>query len=89
MDDQVNNNARRSRYELHAEGGIAIAEYQLTDDIVTFTHTIVPEALRGRGLASRLVGRALADVRQRGLKIRAQCPFVADYVDRHPEMQDL
>jgi uncharacterized protein len=89
MAENVTNNTAESRYELHAEGGVAVAAYQQRGDIVAFTHTMVPEKLRGRGLAGTLIAAALADVRHRGLKIRPECAFVIDYVERHPEVQDL
>ena len=56
---------------------------------VVFTHTVVPERLQGRGLASILIKAALTNVRERGLKVVAQCPFVARYIERHPEERDL
>ncbi|WP_116089514.1 GNAT family N-acetyltransferase [Sphingomonas crusticola] len=89
MAETVTNNEAKSRYELHAEGGVAVAAYERRGDVVAFTHTMVPEQLRGRGLAGTLVKAALADVRDRGLKILPECAFVIDYVDRHPETQDL
>jgi len=89
MADEVTNDAARKRYELQAEGGIAVAYYELRGDAVAFVHTVVPERLQGRGLASILIKAALADVRKRGLKVIAECPFVAHYIERHPEEQDL
>jgi hypothetical protein len=89
MVDEVINNKARKRYELHAEGGIAVAYYELRSDAVAFVHTVVPEHLQGRGLASILIKGALADVRTRNLKVIAECPFVARYIERHPEDQDL
>ena len=86
--DVVNNEARK-RYELHSEGGIAVAYYEPRGDALAFVHTVVPEKLQGRGLASALIKAALADVRERGLKVIADCPFVADYIERHPEERDL
>lgn len=88
VEDVVNNEAR-GRYELSAEGGVAVAYYEPRGDAVAFTHTVVPERLQGRGLASILIKAALADVRERGLKVIAECPFVARYIERHPEEQDL
>ena len=41
------------------------------------------------GLGSRLVQRALDDLRARGLALVPLCPFVADFVGRHPEYADL
>jgi predicted GNAT family acetyltransferase len=87
--DGVTDNKERQRYELHAEGGIAVAYYEPRGAAVVFTHTVVPERLQGRGLASILIKAALANVRERGLKVVAQCPFVARYIERHPEERDL
>ena len=89
MDGDVINNAARQRYELQADGGIAVAYYEPRGLKIAFTHTVVPEQLQGRGLASILIKAARADVRERGLKVIAECHFVARYIDRHPEEADL
>jgi predicted GNAT family acetyltransferase len=85
----VRNNEAGSRYELEAEGGIAFAAYGMEDGTIVFHHTIVPEALEGRGIGSALVMGALADVRARGLKVVPLCPFVRGWIERHPEARDL
>lgn len=89
MDGDVINNAARQRYELHADGGVAVAYYEARGQKIAFTHTVVPERLQGRGLASILIKAALADVRERGLKVIAECLFVARYIERHPEERDM
>lgn len=90
MDDTpVRDNEARSRYELAAGGSVAIAAYDREGDVLAFTHTEVPAELEGRGIASRLIRGALADVRRRGLRIVPACSFVAAYVERHPEERDL
>ena len=89
MTEGVTDNKERQRYELHAEGGLAVAYYEPRGDALVFTHTVVPERLQGRGLASILIKAALADVRSRGLKVVARCPLVASYIERHPEERDL
>ena len=89
MTEEVRDNAANSRYELEVEGKTAIADYRLSGGTITIPHTFVPEALRNRGVASRLVRGALADARARGLKVVPQCPFVAAYICRHREFQDL
>ena len=72
------------------EGGkIAFAAYERRGDVIIFTHTIVPPALEGRGIASQLISHALDDVRAQGLKIDPQCAFVAAYLSRHPKERDL
>ena len=85
----VIDNRERSRFELEAEGHVAFAEYTRGGDRITFTHTIVPPALEGRGIGSRLVKAALASVRAEGLKVVPRCAFVRAYIERHAEEQDL
>ena len=89
MDGKVINSTARQRYELHADGGVAVAYYEPRGQNIAFTHTAVPERLQGRGLASILIEAALADIRERGLKVIAECSFVARYIERHPEERDL
>ncbi|MDF7777862.1 GNAT family N-acetyltransferase [Sphingomonas sp. AOB5] len=89
MDSEIVNNAADLRYETHVEGHTAFAAYKLHGEVITFTHTIVPEELGGRGIASRLIKFALDDVRAQGLKVIAQCPFVAAYIEKHPDYRDL
>ena len=89
MNGDVINSAAHQRYELHTDGGIAVAYYEARGPNIAFTHTVVPDRLQGRGLASKLIKAALADVRERGLKVIAECPFVARYIERHPEERDL
>ena len=89
MDGEVRNNEAAHRYELEADGNLAIAEYRLRPGRISFTHTEVPDALAGRGIGKRLVKAALDDARAQGLKVVPICPFVKHYIDTHPEEQDL
>jgi len=86
---QVRHNQAANRYEAEVGGKTAVAEYVRAGDVVTFTHTKVPGGLEGQGIASNLIAGALADLRGRGFKIVPECPFVAAYLQRHPELQDL
>lgn len=85
----VRQNVGRHRYEFETEAGDALAFYRLHDNVITFTHTEVPRALRGRGIGSAMMRAVLTDVRAQGLTVIAACPFVADYIARHPEFADL
>jgi predicted GNAT family acetyltransferase len=79
----------KHRFELEEEGGTAFVTYLLEGETITFTHTIVPEELEGRGLGSRLVRGALDSARERGLKVIPACSFVKHYVEKHEEYRDL
>ena len=85
----VRDNKAASRYELAVGGDVAIAVYQQRGDVIAFTHTEVPPELEGHGVGSTLIKGALADVRARGLAVIPACEFVAAYLERHPEEQDL
>jgi predicted GNAT family acetyltransferase len=85
----VRDNKAEHEFELVVDGHRAVAAYQLEGDTIVFTHTIVPKAIEGRGVASRLIRGALDQARDRGLKVIPQCPFVAAYIKRHPDVQDL
>ena len=87
--DAIRDNAERHRFEVVVDGHLARADYVIDDDVITFTHTIVPPALEGRGIASRLILHALTAARDRGLRVIAQCPFVAAYIRKHPEWAEL
>jgi predicted GNAT family acetyltransferase len=86
---QVRHNEERGWYELEAGGATAITAYRREGDVLSFTHTEVPEAVEGQGVGSRLVAGALEDVRRRGLRINPLCSFVRHYVETHPDVQDL
>ncbi len=86
---QIRDNPALSRFELDAFGDTAIAKYVLRDGVMTFTSTLAPPAMRGKGAASELIRGALLQARARGLKVRAGCSFVVDYLARHPEFADL
>ncbi|HEY4164921.1 MAG TPA: GNAT family N-acetyltransferase [Dongiaceae bacterium] len=89
MAGDVRDNSERHRFEIDVDGVTAIAEYRTRDGVITFTHTGVPEALSGRGIASRLIKGALDQVRARGLKVVSRCSFVTGYMEKHPEYNDL
>ena len=85
----VRDNKALSRFELDVEGALAFANYRLTPSAVIITHTETPRALRGRGIASKLVQGALQLIRADGSKVIAGCGFVVDYLQKHPEFADL
>lgn len=89
MSDGVTDNPARNRFELTVEGITAHIDYERTPGRIVFIHTIVPEALGGKGVGSRLVKAALDMVRAEGLRLVPKCPFVAAYIEKHSEYRDL
>ena len=89
MSNAVYNNTSLHRFELAVDGYIAFTEYTRTSDTITLIHTVVPQELGGRGIGSQLARGALDAVRAEGLKVVAQCPFIAAYIAKHAVYQDL
>ena len=89
MSNAVTDNAALSRYELKAGGGIAFVRYRSSARVRTFVHAEVPSVQRSNGLGSALARGALELARTQGYKIVPQCPFIAAYIGKHPEFQDL
>ena len=88
--DSVRHNAAASRYEIELDGHLAVAEYVLEGDgRMVFTHTFVPPELRGRGLAEKLVRRALGDAGEQGRRVVPACSYVAAFIARHAEFKAL
>lgn len=85
----VTHQAAAHRYETVVDGHLSVCEYELAEGRMIFTHTVVPPELRGRGIAEKLVRAALADARAAGRRVVPQCSYVAKFIERNPEYQDL
>ncbi|HEY3007581.1 MAG TPA: GNAT family N-acetyltransferase [Micromonosporaceae bacterium] len=90
MQVEVRNNSDEQRFEAWVDGAlVGFAEYRRRPDVVVFIHTEVDPEYQGRGVAARLAAGALDQVRSAGDKIIVQCPYIARYLRRHPDQQDL
>ena len=91
MSVEVTRNDERSRYEARVDGALAgFSEYQLTDELVVFTHTEVDPAFEGQGIGSALARTALDDVRaQAERSVLPLCPFISGWIGKHPDYVDL
>jgi predicted GNAT family acetyltransferase len=86
---QIRNNEGELRFEYEVDGKLAFVEYKMAPHRIIFTHMEVPEELAGRGIAQELAKTALDHARQNKLHVVALCSYVAAYIKRHPEYQDL
>lgn len=89
MPDDVKDNPAEGRFELSVGGHVAASYYKKTPGVITFIHTEVPQALGGQGIGTRLIRGALEAVRRDGLRVVPQCPFVAAFIRKNPEFNDL
>ena len=58
-------------------------------EVMWMTHTGVPSAVGGRGVAAELVRVALAWAEAQGYTVEPACSYVEVYMRRHPETQTL
>jgi uncharacterized protein len=80
--------ARRFVIEVAGETGL-IRYRELEGRVLDLDHTFVPPALRGGGVASQLTEHALHYAREHGYRVIPSCPFVAAFIERHPQHRDL
>lgn len=79
-----------NRFEATLDGRlVGFAAYHRAGETITFTHTEVEPESRERGIAGVLARAALDAARQRGLRVRPQCSYIAAYLDTHPDYADL
>lgn len=85
----IRDNPDAKRYELPIGDQIAVVTYNLSEPNLMITETLVPQALEGQGIASRLARHVIADARVRGLLILPVCPFFSAYFQKHPDDADV
>ena len=89
-DGTLTDDAAHHRYILEIDGRLAgQVVYLLHPGRITLLHTEVEPEFEGEGVGSRLAKGVLDDVRRRGLVVKPQCPFIAEYISRHPGYADL
>ncbi len=88
-DLEITHNQAANRFETSIDNQTGYISYQERDDKLVYDHTIVPQALGGRGVGSALVKHALDYAREHDKKVVPQCSFVSSYISKHPEYKDL
>jgi len=82
-------NVDDSRFEIRMNEGVAFLLFRLRGTKLSLIHTEVPLAWQHQGLADALARAALEYARGHSLRVKVICPFVAKYLARHPEFQDV
>jgi predicted GNAT family acetyltransferase len=85
----VQHQSQNERFVVNVDGTQAEASYRLEDGVMAITHTSVPEAIGGRGIAGDLVRAAFDFARAEGLKVRPLCSYAEAWSRRHAEYADL
>ena len=86
---EVRHDAGDRRFSTIVDGQKAFIEYERVDDVLVLTHTWVPKAIGGRGIAGQLVRAALEFARGQGLKVRPECSYADAWMRKHPDYDVL
>ncbi|MEO6969034.1 MAG: GNAT family N-acetyltransferase [Rhodanobacteraceae bacterium] len=85
----IQHDATAHVFSVDVDSHRGVVDYALRDGVMTMTHTGVPEAVRGRGVAAQLVRVALDTARTNGWKVIPACSYAAAFIRRHNEYADL
>jgi predicted GNAT family acetyltransferase len=89
MTADIRHDESRQRFETTVDGHLCTCDYQLRGQVLWLTHTGVPPAVGGRGIAAELVRTTLAWASEQGYRVEPACSYAATYMRRHPETQKL
>ncbi len=87
---EIRDNPELNRFEITSDGRPAgFAQYVRRTGRVIFVHTEIDPAFEGKGLGGALAKAALDDVRSHSFRVVPLCPFIAAYIERHPDYTEL
>ncbi|MBO9531816.1 MAG: N-acetyltransferase [Solirubrobacteraceae bacterium] len=87
---ELTDNTKQRRFEVLVDGELAaLVTYGRNAQQMALTHTETEPGFEGQGYAKQVVEFALAHAREAGLDVLPFCPYVRDYIAKHPEQLDL
>lgn len=89
MTFDIQHETDRQRFTTSVDGHLCVLDYHLNGSVMTITHTGVPSAVGGKGIAAALTRFALDTARQQNWRVIPRCSYAAIYIARHPEYDDL
>jgi predicted GNAT family acetyltransferase len=93
MSHPIQHVPEKNRFEIVVDGETCVLDYRLgtglDNRVMTMTRVYVPPPVEGRGIASRLTRFALDHCRAKGLSVIPRCPYVATWIQRHDDYEDL
>ncbi len=85
----VSHDVERQRFVANVDGHDCVLEYHLSGQTMTITHTVVPAAVGGRGIAGMLVRAAAEAARAAGWRVTPACSYAEAYFKRDPSYDDV
>lgn len=81
----IEHDLRKNIFHTTVEGVKAHVSYRIANGTLVVEHTIVPQAIEGRGIASALVRTAYDYALAQGFIPSATCSYAVRWLERHPE----
>ncbi len=89
-DVEVRHDSAAGKFFAVVDGAECTLSYRPRGEgVLEYASTYTPPELRGRGIAGQVVRFALEHARERGIKVIPSCSYVAAYIARHPEYEEL
>lgn len=87
---EVSHDLAAHRFTARVQGQVALLDYQLKRQRrMVITHTEVPEAIGGRGIAAELTRVALRWAREKKYKVVPACAYAEAFFEVNEEFHDL
>ncbi|HNN13849.1 MAG TPA: GNAT family N-acetyltransferase [Anaerolineales bacterium] len=86
---EIIHNPDKNRFELWIDGLLSELNYRENHGTIVMTHVGVHPAHRGQGVAGKITRTALEYAKEKNLRVVPLCPYVADYLLRNPQYEDL
>jgi predicted GNAT family acetyltransferase len=86
---QVTHNEAAHMFEVWIDGHLSKLDYIQDDKNFVITHVGVYPALRGQGIAGKIVEASLEYAKQNSLRVIPMCSYAAAYIRRNPKYLEL
>jgi predicted GNAT family acetyltransferase len=81
----ISHDPKANQFSAEVDGHRAELDYTVADGVMTITHTRVPQAIGGRGIAAELMREALKVAGERGWSVNPACSYAAAYMRKHAQ----
>lgn len=85
----IHHDRSAGRFDTRVEGFECVLDYTLASGVMTITHTAVPAAVGGRGIASGLMQAAMDAARAEHWKVSPDCSYAGAWLKRHAAYHDM
>jgi predicted GNAT family acetyltransferase len=86
---QITHNPGEKRFETYIDGKLSKLDYIQDGKNFVITHVGVDPALRGQGVAGKIVEAGLEYARENSFRVIPMCSYAAAYIRKHPEYAEL